>query len=171
MLSWEWKCSWSSADRRCFNYIWVINDFIAYYCASYIRDFTVFVYWCDLSHCDDLHYFCTTNKCHGITIMKHAFVVHFHIDGLVLERRNSSALAMELCLSCIKPINIWMTVLIKTRETPVLLCFYGTCNLWGMKWFQTQWSLIWNNFNLIQHMCRPTISRRSGFLILYSNVK
>ena len=22
MLSWEWRCSWSSADRRCSNYIW-----------------------------------------------------------------------------------------------------------------------------------------------------
>ena len=27
----------------------------------------------------------------------------FHIDGLVQERRNSSALAMELRLSCTKP--------------------------------------------------------------------
>ena len=24
------RCSWSSADRRCSNYIWVINNFIAY---------------------------------------------------------------------------------------------------------------------------------------------
>ena len=23
LLSWEWRCSWSSADRRCSNYIWV----------------------------------------------------------------------------------------------------------------------------------------------------
>ena len=30
VLSWEWRCSWSSADRRCSNYIWVINKFIAY---------------------------------------------------------------------------------------------------------------------------------------------
>ena len=29
VLSWEWRCSWSSADRRCFNYIWVINNVIA----------------------------------------------------------------------------------------------------------------------------------------------
>ena len=27
---WEWRCSWSSADRRCSNYIWVINNLIAY---------------------------------------------------------------------------------------------------------------------------------------------
>ena len=31
VLSWEWRCSWSSTDRRCSNYIcWVINNLIAY---------------------------------------------------------------------------------------------------------------------------------------------
>ena len=40
-LSWEWRCNWSSADRRCFNYIWVNNNFIAYLGAPYIRDLTV----------------------------------------------------------------------------------------------------------------------------------
>ena len=30
VLSWEWRCSWSSTDRRCSNYIWVIANFIAY---------------------------------------------------------------------------------------------------------------------------------------------
>ena len=30
VLSWEWRCSWSSADRWCSNYIWVINNFITY---------------------------------------------------------------------------------------------------------------------------------------------
>ena len=29
MLSREQRCSWSSADRRCSNYIWVIKNFIA----------------------------------------------------------------------------------------------------------------------------------------------
>ena len=29
VLSREWRCSWSSADRRCSNYIWVIDKFIA----------------------------------------------------------------------------------------------------------------------------------------------
>ena len=42
MLSREWRCSWSSTDRRCSNYIWVINNFIACSGASsYIRGFTV----------------------------------------------------------------------------------------------------------------------------------
>ena len=28
-LIWEWKCSWSSADRRCSNNLWVVNNVIA----------------------------------------------------------------------------------------------------------------------------------------------
>ena len=47
VLSWEWRCSWSSADRRCSNYIWVINNFIAYKGATYIRGFTVVIQWPD----------------------------------------------------------------------------------------------------------------------------
>ena len=41
VLSREWKCSWSSADRRCSNYIWVVNNFIACRGVSYIRGFMV----------------------------------------------------------------------------------------------------------------------------------
>ena len=37
MLSREWRRSWSSADRQCSNYIWMINKFIAYQDVSYIR--------------------------------------------------------------------------------------------------------------------------------------
>ena len=41
VLSREWRCSWSSADRRCSNLIWVIDNFIAYQGATYIGGFTV----------------------------------------------------------------------------------------------------------------------------------
>ena len=41
VLSRERRCSWSSADRRSSNYIWVINDLIAYLGVTYIRGFTV----------------------------------------------------------------------------------------------------------------------------------
>ena len=41
VLSPEWRCRWSSADRRCCNYIWVINNFIANEGATYIRGLTV----------------------------------------------------------------------------------------------------------------------------------
>ena len=44
MLSEEWRCSWSNTDRRCSNYIWVINNLTAYWCASYIRDVTVYIF-------------------------------------------------------------------------------------------------------------------------------
>ena len=30
VLSPEWRCSWSSANRRCSNYIWMSNKFIAH---------------------------------------------------------------------------------------------------------------------------------------------
>ena len=45
MLSREWRYSWSSADRRCSNYIWVMDNFIAYWGSSYIRDFTVYIFF------------------------------------------------------------------------------------------------------------------------------
>ena len=41
VLSWEWRCSWNSAARWCSNYIWVINNFIAYQGTSYISGLTV----------------------------------------------------------------------------------------------------------------------------------
>ena len=44
MLSGKWRCSWSSADRRCSNFIWVTNYLIAYQSASYIRDLTVIIH-------------------------------------------------------------------------------------------------------------------------------
>ena len=37
----EARCSVENEDRRCSNYIWVINNSIAYLSASYIRDLTV----------------------------------------------------------------------------------------------------------------------------------
>ena len=40
----EWRCSWSSDDRRCSNYIWVINNLIAYLGASYIRVLTAILW-------------------------------------------------------------------------------------------------------------------------------
>ena len=40
LFSREWRCSWSSVDRRCSNYIWVINNFITSG-VPYIRDFMV----------------------------------------------------------------------------------------------------------------------------------
>ena len=48
VLSWEWRCSWSSADRRCSNYICVINNLVSHKGASNIRDLMVAIFsaWC-----------------------------------------------------------------------------------------------------------------------------
>ena len=40
VLSRKWRRSWSSVDRRFSSYIWVINNFITYLGATYIRSFT-----------------------------------------------------------------------------------------------------------------------------------
>ena len=40
VLSWEWWCSWSSADRRCSNYISVINFIAISGASSYIKGLT-----------------------------------------------------------------------------------------------------------------------------------
>ena len=51
VLNREWRCSWSSADRRCSNYIWVINNFIAYLKgATYIRGLKVHVITIYVTH-------------------------------------------------------------------------------------------------------------------------
>ena len=51
--SWSFRCSnplnpgvksrmnWSSADRRWSNYVWMINNFISYWDATYIKELTV----------------------------------------------------------------------------------------------------------------------------------
>ena len=36
MLSREWRCTWSSTDRRCSNCIWVINNVVAYSGETYM---------------------------------------------------------------------------------------------------------------------------------------
>ena len=40
VLSQEWRWSWSSTDRRCSNYIWVISNIIVYKGATYFRGLT-----------------------------------------------------------------------------------------------------------------------------------
>ena len=44
VLSREQRWSWSSADRRCSNYIWVINNFFTHKGASYITDIKVNIF-------------------------------------------------------------------------------------------------------------------------------
>ena len=49
VLSREWRCSWSSANGRCSNYIWVINNFIIPPASTKLKGgytgFTLSVWW------------------------------------------------------------------------------------------------------------------------------
>ena len=58
VLNWEWGCSWSSAGRRCSNYIWVINNFVAYYGAPHIKGMTVYVFLIHKKYHDDILWKC-----------------------------------------------------------------------------------------------------------------
>ena len=62
VLSWEWRCSWSSADRRCSNYIWVINNFIAYKGATYFRCLTVVWIYLDIGNVESPSVDCGNEK-------------------------------------------------------------------------------------------------------------
>ena len=69
LLSWEWRCCWSSADRRCSNYIWVINNFITYWGENYIRGFTVIIFIIVACDCLSMSIFnCAFGVRHGWTI-------------------------------------------------------------------------------------------------------
>ena len=67
VLNWEWRCSWSSADRRCSNYIWVIKKFYSllrcdlywrFYGKSAWPNLTILQDWVYFSGYDDsLHCF------------------------------------------------------------------------------------------------------------------
>ena len=82
VLSREWRCSWSSADRRCSNYIWVIDNLIAHKGASYIRDLTV-LKW--------MHSILSQNDCGAVAILKQ-YYMHFDIRNVF---RNAYAVLMR----------------------------------------------------------------------------
>ena len=44
-VSREWRCSWSSADRRCSNHIWVINIFIIMFTIMLTRGQLILAFW------------------------------------------------------------------------------------------------------------------------------
>ena len=98
VLSREWRCSWSSAHRPCFNYIWVINNFIAYWGVTYVWGSTAILLihfsWCIRKQ----NWWWTLVRCHsyetvqllGWKIIRMIFLFHIdyrnyllHIDWLI----------------------------------------------------------------------------------------
>ena len=72
--------------------------------------------------------------------------IPWQIDGLVPERRNSSALAMGLRLSCTNPPINMRTWLTRSRETPFynqhtknelqIISMLMECTLYNLRWWQ-----------------------------------
>ena len=75
VLSREWRCSWCSADRRCSNYIWVINNFIANWGASYIICFTVVFFTLTKTKIFFIHLTCNEN-------VKFPFLIQGRVEHL-----------------------------------------------------------------------------------------
>ena len=100
----EWRCSWSSADRRYSNYIWVIDNCIAYLGASYIRDLTVAWF--------DNHYTWPPPE-----IMMTASNFHGHI---------ALFLALQISPSKSQRINIYVSF-VKQSSIALMLAFIQRC--------------------------------------------
>ena len=99
VLSWEWRCSWSSANRRCSNYIWVINNFIAYQGATYIRGFTAIslynikydwlthvTWWTSRCRC---FYNTDVTEQHGLSNHQHLNCLFNNLYGLAAKKLKS----------------------------------------------------------------------------------
>ena len=77
----ERRCGWSSADRRCSNYIWVINNFIAYWGMTYIRGLTVIFKFYGISCKWSLQ-----NFAHGMTAILSWHVLNLY-SGMITYNR------------------------------------------------------------------------------------
>ena len=97
VLSREWRCSWSSADRRCSNYIWVINNLIAYWGASYIRDLTVML----------------TN--------------HWHLNKIAVILQTFSNVLPWKKILCVGQISHWILLLDPINNQPTLALIMTWC--------------------------------------------
>ena len=60
ILSGEWICSWSNADRRCSNYIWVINNLVAYQVRLILETWWYVTIWCFVFKKKDKRYIAVT---------------------------------------------------------------------------------------------------------------
>ena len=94
VLSGEWRCSWSSADRRCSNYICVINNFIAYKDATYIRDLTVCCKHANLLKIKELMHVCSDQKGKLIILQRMPLEKCIIIQQVEKENNNSFIFAL-----------------------------------------------------------------------------
>ena len=110
MLSREWRCRWSSAERRSSNYIWVISKFIAHWGASYITGLTV----CDV------YFWCVVY-----------ISVKFHFNTL-LPRWNSRHFPDNIfkCVVLNENVSIWIKISLKLVPKGTINSFRPSDAIW-----------------------------------------
>ena len=112
---WSLRCSWSIACRRCSNYIFILSLTPGF---NRLQKDNYKTRWKTLKFFDLLCLILEIWQYYGYSAVHYNTVVHitwqqqqlngchvlnWHISGSVQERHISSALAMELRLSCINP--------------------------------------------------------------------
>ena len=125
MLSWEWRCSWSSANRRCSNYIWVISTFIPCKGASFIRGVRI-IGSCWIRSCPFGH--CQPQVTMTVTMMVNV-ASHLCLSlPLVVSRVSSPVTQMnEHCHNALSGVRMWWWGLIGNPS------FFIQC------WIQSLW--------------------------------
>ena len=71
-----------------------------------------------------------------------------HIDGLMQERRNSSALAMELRLSCINP-SIWHHGNCSTMAQVMACCLTTSSDNYNQCWLLISEFIMWHSLGAV----------------------
>ena len=118
--------------------------------ANHVDDHPVQHYWHSYTGGLSYHSICHNSfedRCHLLVTD-----LQVKINGLVQERRNSSALAMELRLSCTDP-SKWVAMIWTDDELPVLKF--------------TKWPPGWHALFMIA----PCHFRSSSWCVLYDNIK
>ena len=129
ILSWEWRCSWSSADRRCSNYTWVINNLITYLSASYIRDLTVH----HVCVC-----VCVCEEDPQVTVMRKVLPAHENLMKCVYRWKKGLAVISN------KQLIHWLSI-------ASTIAVHEYCkNIWSISY------LSYNDMNIHSHMSPET---------------
>ena len=150
VLSWEWRCSWSSADRRCSNYIWMINSFVAYLGATYIRGFTV-------HFADDISIWIglEQNSCILIHI-SFEFVPYGPFDKYIsISSDNGLAPNMRQTISRTQDDQVRRPICAPSRGISKMLMSSIVNELWNLHFsINFQWYFVWNFKRYLWNPCK-----------------
>ena len=128
-------CHIDVVDRQMYNRVW-------YFC--------LYLYALSLNGWHVV--FCIPNNRHDVTITTHAIKRHFLIWMTMVRQPTKHRRSCVLKLR--SPLFVFIGEQDKESTTP-WLWLIDTCDSWGIKWFQTRRSLVWNRF--IPHSSQVSI--------------